>query len=506
MDDSTLVSVMLIAEDRSAIIWSADLRPAGERNYPPVIMSTGVSSILAQLDVGYLQYGEDFDVITRIIDFDENLDTSTVWADLSSYGLPPLHLTDADMDGEFTGTATAPYDEAVYPRGGHPVTINATDFDGAYTEKTFYPSIGGDYAGMSMLSIVTDDITFSDDVLVHNKKVEITALVDNFGVGGICSVNFYDNGVKNVTNLIKSVGGVGVPSNGYSDVIISWTPSYGGEHTLIVEVVPTPPTIDGDLTNNEAWINVTVQPTILLVDDDGHSNGDGPQYATGENKMVNYDVVIWMTGYATSGTLTNSDVTNLKKYLEVSSNAGSLWLIGQGVLAEAIPATPLHTFIQTNLGVDNNVWANRNPMASNLTCTTPADLVTGYLSGGSIDIVQRGVMPVNGYAITDSSSASSFRSLVDGATGVDCYGVGFSAFTVYLLLRAGESPYRTSHFAISTGIMALGMMLPGFASGWLQQAVGYRTFFILVCLATVPGFLVIPFIPKESRAPGPAHA
>ncbi len=86
------------------------------------------------------------------------------------------------------------------------------------------------------------------------------------------------------------------------------------------------------------------------------------------------------------------------------------------------------------------------------------------------------------------------------------YGVGFSAFTVYLLLRAGESPYRTSHFAISTGIMALGMMLPGFFSGYLQQAVGYRTFFILVCLATVPGFLVIPFIPKESRAPGPAHA
>jgi PAT family beta-lactamase induction signal transducer AmpG len=80
------------------------------------------------------------------------------------------------------------------------------------------------------------------------------------------------------------------------------------------------------------------------------------------------------------------------------------------------------------------------------------------------------------------------------------YGTGFAAFTVYLLMRAGESPYKTSHFAISTGIMALGMMLPGFFSGYLQQAVGYRMFFVLVCAATVPGFLVLPFIPKESRA------
>jgi PAT family beta-lactamase induction signal transducer AmpG len=80
------------------------------------------------------------------------------------------------------------------------------------------------------------------------------------------------------------------------------------------------------------------------------------------------------------------------------------------------------------------------------------------------------------------------------------YGTGFAAFTVYLLMRAGESPYRTSHYAISTGIMALGMMLPGFFSGYLQQAAGYRLFFLLVCLATIPGFLVIPFIPKESRA------
>jgi PAT family beta-lactamase induction signal transducer AmpG len=74
------------------------------------------------------------------------------------------------------------------------------------------------------------------------------------------------------------------------------------------------------------------------------------------------------------------------------------------------------------------------------------------------------------------------------------YGLGFTVFTVYLMASA-EGNYKTSHYAISTGIMALGMMLPGLKSGTLQQAVGYQTFFIIVCLMTLPGMLTIPFLP-----------
>lgn len=76
------------------------------------------------------------------------------------------------------------------------------------------------------------------------------------------------------------------------------------------------------------------------------------------------------------------------------------------------------------------------------------------------------------------------------------YGLGFTIFTVYLMYSA-NGKYKTSHYAISTGIMALGMMLPGFVSGWLQQTVGYRIFFIIVCFLTIPGMLTIPFIPKD---------
>lgn len=78
------------------------------------------------------------------------------------------------------------------------------------------------------------------------------------------------------------------------------------------------------------------------------------------------------------------------------------------------------------------------------------------------------------------------------------YGLGFAAFIVYLMYATQEK-YKTSHFAISTGIMALGMMLPGFISGYLQQIVGYRMFFVIVCILAIPGLLTIFFIPKYEK-------
>ncbi|MFZ2960158.1 MAG: MFS transporter [Candidatus Ozemobacteraceae bacterium] len=78
------------------------------------------------------------------------------------------------------------------------------------------------------------------------------------------------------------------------------------------------------------------------------------------------------------------------------------------------------------------------------------------------------------------------------------YGFGFTAFTIYLMYVCKE-PYKTSHFAISTGIMALGMMIPGFLSGYVQLSLGYTQFFVVVCLLTIPGFLTIPFILKDPR-------
>ncbi len=78
------------------------------------------------------------------------------------------------------------------------------------------------------------------------------------------------------------------------------------------------------------------------------------------------------------------------------------------------------------------------------------------------------------------------------------YGLGFTAFSVYLMYIARE-PYKTSHFAISTGLMALGMMVPGMLSGYVQRVMGYTAFFTLVTALTIPGMLMICFLPLDER-------
>ena len=52
-----------------------------------------------------------------------------------------------------------------------------------------------------------------------------------------------------------------------------------------------------------------------------------------------------------------------------------------------------------------------------------------------------------------------------------------------------------SHYAFASAIRNLGVMLPGMASGYLSDLLGYRDFFIYVLLATIPAFLITYFIP-----------
>ena len=76
------------------------------------------------------------------------------------------------------------------------------------------------------------------------------------------------------------------------------------------------------------------------------------------------------------------------------------------------------------------------------------------------------------------------------------YGFGFTAYTLFLMYFA-RGEHQTSHYAISTGIMALGMMLPGMISGMLQEMMGYRTFFIWVIACCAVTCLVSALIKYE---------
>ncbi len=73
------------------------------------------------------------------------------------------------------------------------------------------------------------------------------------------------------------------------------------------------------------------------------------------------------------------------------------------------------------------------------------------------------------------------------------YGFGIAGFMVYLIYIA-EGNSKTSHYALATGFMALGMMLPGLISGFMQEWLGYDGFFIWVVLAALPAFILLRYI------------
>ena len=85
-------------------------------------------------------------------------------------------------------------------------------------------------------------------------------------------------------------------------------------------------------------------------------------------------------------------------------------------------------------------------------------------------------LPQNIYVISACIAAEQFG-----------YGFGFTALMLYMIMVA-DGPHKTAHYAICTGFMAMGMMVPGMYSGMVQEALGYQNFFIYVCFMTLPAF------------------
>jgi PAT family beta-lactamase induction signal transducer AmpG len=89
---------------------------------------------------------------------------------------------------------------------------------------------------------------------------------------------------------------------------------------------------------------------------------------------------------------------------------------------------------------------------------------------------------------------------VNIAVGIEQFGYGFG-FTAYMLymIYVARGLHSTAHYAICTGFMSLGMMLPGMISGWLQELLGYQHFFVWILIATIPSFLVVALVPLDSE-------
>ncbi|MFC5624818.1 MFS transporter [Algoriphagus winogradskyi] len=78
------------------------------------------------------------------------------------------------------------------------------------------------------------------------------------------------------------------------------------------------------------------------------------------------------------------------------------------------------------------------------------------------------------------------------------YGFGFAAYMIFLIYLA-EGLFKTSHYALATGFMAMGMMFPGMLSGYIQEWLGYTGFFVWVGIAMIPALAIAASVkyPKE---------
>lgn len=84
--------------------------------------------------------------------------------------------------------------------------------------------------------------------------------------------------------------------------------------------------------------------------------------------------------------------------------------------------------------------------------------------------------PTNIFAICTSLAIEQFG-----------YGFGFTAYMLYMMYFS-EGEFKTSHYAICTAFMAASMLLPGMVAGYIQEAIGYDNFFLMVmgcCIATL---------------------
>ena len=75
------------------------------------------------------------------------------------------------------------------------------------------------------------------------------------------------------------------------------------------------------------------------------------------------------------------------------------------------------------------------------------------------------------------------------------YGFGFAGLTLFMMQQIAPGKHQMAHYAFASGIMNLGVMLPGMVSGLISDAIGYKWFFVFTLIATIPAFLITYFVP-----------
>ena len=75
------------------------------------------------------------------------------------------------------------------------------------------------------------------------------------------------------------------------------------------------------------------------------------------------------------------------------------------------------------------------------------------------------------------------------------YGFGFVGLTLFMMQQVARGKHQMAHYAFASGIMNLGVMLPGMLSGFVSDWLGYRAFFVFVLFCAIPAILITRFVP-----------
>jgi hypothetical protein len=365
------IDASVIDMERNTFVWSTKLM-GGAQSYGPLIMDAWADGDITTERREAVQNNMPFTFSVQISDPNGDLDVSSPNADMSRLlgpGNSSVALPEASP-GIFMVSLTM--SEYVTHAGYYPITVRASDMAGHYSSRVVLVTLGKEIGDFPEIHLSADNVVVSPVNPKNGDDVTVIVTVSNNG-GGDARILLRVEDTAGTWNSTEST------YLGMSDQVTErfyWRDAGpGGNHVLFISAVVITPIPDYNTTDNYLNHSLTIQPTILLVDDDQNSGseldstkyvrealdsggfeydfftvpgGSGPAYNTGVTQLVKYDIVIWNSGYEKVTTLTDDDMYNLDRYLTETAGrryTGSLWMLGQGFLSDS----DVETWAQTRL-------------------------------------------------------------------------------------------------------------------------------------------------------------
>ncbi len=182
-----------------------------------------------------------------------------------------------------------------------------------------------------------------------------------------------------------------------------------------------------------------------------------------------------------------------------------LYRLGLGLLDKMGPLFMIDSRASGGLGLSNQMLGDING-----TFGTGAFILGSFLGGmyvASRGLRQSRMLLVLALNIPNatflylSQSMTSSPYVITAVVTLEKLGWGFGAVghMLYMMQQIAPGPYKTAHYTFATALMGLCMMTTGMVSGFIQQAVGYQTFFVIVLVAAVPSIAATLFAPYPYR-------